>query len=88
MTWKFRKRDIRRLARGLRFRLMVSYALLFLIMLVGTAVVFRARLSSELTTSAEDSLNEQWAAIKGYVRIEPTLELENRYAAAIRNGIQ
>jgi heavy metal sensor kinase len=82
MMWKLRKRDIRRLARGLRFRLMVSYALLFLIMLVGTAVVFRARLSSELTTSAENLLNEQWTAIKGaYLRIEPRPELDNKYAA-------
>ncbi len=81
MTWKIRKRDVRRLARSLRFRLMVSYALLFLIMLVGTVVVFRAQLASQLRTSAEDSLNEQWAAIKGYLRIEPTLELDNKYAA-------
>jgi heavy metal sensor kinase len=82
MTWKFRKRDVRRLARSLRFRLMVSYALLFLIMLVGTAVVFRAQLASQLRTSAEDSLNEQWAAIKGaYLRIEPTLALDNKLAA-------
>ena len=26
-------------------------------------------------------MNEQWAAIKGYLRIEPTLELDNKYAA-------
>jgi heavy metal sensor kinase len=82
MTWKFRKRDVRRLARSLRFRLMVSYALLFLIMLVGTAVVFRARLASELSASAENTLNEQWAAIKGaYLRIEPNPDLDNKYAA-------
>jgi heavy metal sensor kinase len=80
--FKLRKRDVRRLARSLRFRLTVSYALLFLIMLVGTAVVFRAHLASQLKTSAEISLNEQWAAIKGaYLRIEPTPELDNRYAA-------
>jgi heavy metal sensor kinase len=82
MTWKFRRRDVRRLARSLRFRLMVSYALLFLIMLVGTAVVFRARLASELTTSAENTLNEQWAAIKGsYLRIDPNPDLDFKYAA-------
>jgi heavy metal sensor kinase len=79
---KLRKRDVQRLARSLRFRLMVSYALLFLIMLMGTAVVFRARLASELRTSADNTLNEQWAAIKGaYLRIEPTLELDNKYGA-------
>jgi heavy metal sensor kinase len=78
---KFRKRDIRRLARGLRFRLTVSYALLFLIMLVGTAVVFRARLASELSGSADTALNEQWAAIKGYLRIDRNPDLDNKYAA-------
>ncbi|HMD69830.1 MAG TPA: ATP-binding protein [Bryobacteraceae bacterium] len=82
MTWKIRKRDIRRLARSLRFRLMVSYALLFLTMLMGTAVVFRAQLASQLRASAETALDEQWAAIKGaYLRIEPTLELDNKYGA-------
>jgi heavy metal sensor kinase len=82
MTWKFRKRDVRRLARGLRFRLMVSYALLFLIMLVGAAVVFRATLASQLRDSAARTLDEQWAAIKGaYLRIEPNPDLDNKYAA-------
>jgi heavy metal sensor kinase len=79
---KFRKRDIRRLARSLRFRLMASYALLFLIMLVGTAVVFRARLASELSNSADNTLNEQWVAIKGaYLRIDRSPEVNNQYAA-------
>jgi heavy metal sensor kinase len=82
MTWRFRKRDVRRLARSLRFRLMVSYALLFLITLLGTAVVFRAQLVSQLRASAETSLNDQWAAIKGYLRIEPDPDLDNKLAAA------
>jgi heavy metal sensor kinase len=80
--FKLRKRDVRRLARSLRFRLTVSYALLFLIMLVGTAVVFRARLASELRSSADTALNEQWAAIKGaYLRIDRSPEVDNQYAA-------
>ena len=80
--FKLRKRDVRRLARSLRFRLTVSYALLFLIMLVGTAVVFRARLASELSSSADTALNEQWAAIKGaYLRIDRSPEVDNQYAA-------
>jgi len=82
MTWKIRKRDLRRLARSLRFRLTVSYSLLFLIMLGGTAVVFRARLASELTSSAENKLSEQWTAIKGsYLRIDRSIEVNNQYAA-------
>jgi heavy metal sensor kinase len=79
---KFRKRDMRRLARSLRFRLMMSYALLFLIMLVGTAVVFRARLANELSTGAENTLNEQWTAIKGaYLRIDRNIDVDNKYVA-------
>ncbi len=81
MTWKLRKRDVRRLARSLRFRLMVSYAMLFLIMLVGTAVVFRAQLAGQLRTSAETALDEQWKAIKGYLRIEPAETVDNKLAA-------
>jgi heavy metal sensor kinase len=51
-------------------------------MLVGTAVVFRARLASELSNSADTALNEQWAAIKGaYLRIERNIDVGNQYAA-------
>ncbi len=66
-----RKRSLRYITRGLRFRLMASYALFFSILLVGTAAVFRARLSSVLDNQARDTLEQEWAALKGgYVRIE------------------
>ena len=77
-----RKRDWRRLTRGLRFRLTASYSLFFAVLLVGVALLFRARLSSELETQVEDTLNERWAAVKGYLRIDKDAELGGQIAAA------
>jgi hypothetical protein len=45
-----RNRDLRRLTRGLRFRLTASYALFFAVLLIAVAGLFRQRLSSELDT--------------------------------------
>ena len=75
-----RKRDLRRLTRGLRFRLTASYALFFAVLLMAVAGLFRQRLSSELDTQIRDDLNQQWAAMKGYLRIEKDPEL-GKYAA-------
>ena len=76
-----RLRDLRRLphrlrrrlvaVRGLRGRLMVAYALFFAVFITGLAAVFRASLESRLTLQAHDRLNEEWGAVKGYLRIEP-----------------
>jgi heavy metal sensor kinase len=70
-----RKRDFRRVMRGLRFRLMASYAMFFAILLIGVASLFRARLVSTLDTRAHDLLNQEWAAMKGgYLRIDKSPE--------------
>ena len=66
-----RKRDFRRIFRGLRFRLTLSYALLFTLLLTGVALAFRARLASTLENQIQEELNGDWAAMKGYMRIEP-----------------
>jgi len=81
-----RRRDFRRLmralrvrlkaTRGLRFRLMASYALFFSVLLIGVAVLFRARLVQTLNNQVQVELNEQWAAMKGYLRIEKKHELD------------
>lgn len=65
-----RQRTFRRLSRGLRFRLTAGYALFFAILLIGAAALFRARLASVLDNQAQDVLEEEWAAVKGYLRIE------------------
>jgi heavy metal sensor kinase len=77
-----RKRDIRRLFRGLRFRLTISYALLFTLLLTGVALAFRARLASTLDNQLQDELSSDWAAMKGYMRIEPVLDFGNKICSA------
>ena len=65
-----RRRDFRRLARGLRFRLTVSAALFFAVLLIGVAALYRERLATELNDQEHAVLDQRWAALKGYLRIE------------------
>jgi heavy metal sensor kinase len=60
----------RRFTRGLRFRLMASYALFFTVLLLVTATAFRGWLESTLNNQSRDLLDQEWAAVKGYLRIE------------------
>jgi heavy metal sensor kinase len=60
----------RHLTRGLRFRLTAGYALLFALLLVGTAALFRERLAYTLNSEAHDLLEQEWIATKGYLHIE------------------
>ncbi len=73
-----RQRDLRRLSRGLRFRLTASYALFFAVLLLAVATLFRQRLERVQTLEVQDSLEQEWAALKGYMRIE--LSGRNYYA--------
>ncbi len=59
----------RRITRGLRFRLTASYALFFALLLGGVAALLRERLSSLLDSQVRDVLDQEWAAMKGYLRI-------------------
>ena len=77
-----RKRDFRRLFRGLRFRLTISYAVLFTVLLTGVALAFRARLASKLDNQLQEELNGDWAAMKGYMRIEPVPDFGNKICSA------
>src|SRR4051812_9105044 len=76
------KRDYRRVSRGLRFRLTTSYAVLFTILLIMVALLFRQRLHSALDQQIEEELNQEWAAMKGYMRIEPNQEKGGKYNAS------
>lgn len=62
--------SLRRFTRGLRFRLMFSYALFFTLILIAVAWLFRSRLESSLDAQSRDVLSQEWAAMKGYLRIE------------------
>jgi heavy metal sensor kinase len=64
------RRDLGRVTRGLRFRLTAGYALFFSILLIGVAALFRERLQTVQTREVEEILEAQWAAMKGYMRIE------------------
>jgi heavy metal sensor kinase len=70
-----RRRDLRRLSRGLRFRLTASYALFFAVLLIGVAGLFREGLKSSLDKQVREELNQEWGALKGYLRIERDPEL-------------
>jgi len=65
-----RKRTYRQITRGLRFRLTAGYALFFAVVLGLVAAGFQVRLSSVLDDQAHNLVNQQWAAMKGYLRIE------------------
>jgi heavy metal sensor kinase len=75
------KRELVRFSRGLRFRLTASYALFFAILLIGVAGLFRERLETVQTREVQDTLEQEWAAMKGYLRIEKDPDL-GKFAAA------
>jgi heavy metal sensor kinase len=65
-----RRRDLRRISRGLRFRLTASYALFFTVLLIGAALLFGVKLNNTLQEVAHATLTDHWDAMKGYLRIE------------------
>ncbi|MGH9660377.1 MAG: heavy metal sensor histidine kinase [Bryobacteraceae bacterium] len=60
----------RSIFRGLRFRLTVSYALFFTVLLGGVGMAFSAMLVESLEQNIRDVLDQEWLAMKGYLRIE------------------
>lgn len=54
---------------GLRGRLTLSYTLIFTVLLAVMGLVFRETLHAILQDNTMDVLQEEWAAIKGYLRI-------------------
>ena len=77
-----RKRDLRRLFRGLRFRLAISYAVLFTVLLTAVALAFRVRLATKLDDQLQEELNADWGAMKGYMRIEAVPDFGNKICSA------
>ena len=59
-----------RITRSLRFRVTAGYALFFCVMLIGVGAVYRQKLSASLDAQIRDGLEQEWAAAKGYLRIE------------------
>ncbi len=81
MTLRWRKRDLRRLSRGLRFRLTASYAILFSMILIGVATGFRAYLAATINEQVRQDLTDYWLAAKGgYLRIYLDRETHQYFA--------
>ncbi len=60
----------RRLTRGLRFRLAVSYAIFFTLIGVCVGVFFHQTLGAIFDAQNREALQQEWAALKGYLHIE------------------
>lgn len=60
-----------RFLRGLRFRLALSYMMFFALLLIMLGVVFRETLAGLQERHEENVLDEEWAAVKGYLQFGP-----------------
>lgn len=63
---------VRRFTRGLRFQLTASYGLFFTLLLLTIGVIFRGALVSNINDQITEGLNQDWDAVKGYLKIEKT----------------
>lgn len=59
-----------RITKWLRFRLAASYVLFVSLLLTGVGVLFRQVLGSILNDQVSEILEEEWGAIRGYMKIE------------------
>jgi heavy metal sensor kinase len=58
------------LVRGLRFKLTVAYATFFALLAALAGVIFHRNLSSSLEANLRDVLEQEWVAVRAYLRIE------------------
>jgi heavy metal sensor kinase len=65
-TWRLNGR----VTSGLRFRLTLTYVLFFTLLLGFVGIFFRQTLRSLYDTQMHNVLTEEWAAVRGYLRIE------------------
>jgi heavy metal sensor kinase len=59
----------KRITRGLRFRLTLSYAVFFTLLLAVAGLIFLKFLQGSLNNSIRDNIDQEWAAMKGFLRI-------------------
>ena len=57
-------------AMGLRLRLTLSYIILVTLLLIGLGVLFRKTLEISQEQAASELLQEEWAAVKGYITVD------------------
>ncbi len=60
----------KRFTRSLRFVLTASYALFFTLLISTVGLIFRQNLKSSLEQQLREGLDQEWGAVKGYLRIE------------------
>ena len=58
------------ITRGLRFTLTAVYTFVFKLVVVGVSLFFRHNLASSLDQQAREDLDQNWAIVKAYLRIE------------------
>jgi heavy metal sensor kinase len=58
------------ITRGLRFTLTAVYTLVFTLLLIGVTLFFRQTLATSLDLQAHDDLEQNWAVVKAYLRID------------------
>lgn len=58
------------ITRGLRFTLTAIYTVVFTLLLAGVTLLFRQTLSSTLDQQAQEKLDQKWAVVKAYLRIQ------------------
>lgn len=56
--------------RSLRFRLTISYVLIFGILLMAIGFTFRSRLKTIIQDRVEEAVDEDWNAARGFLRVE------------------
>lgn len=65
------------ITRSLRFTLTAVYTIAFTLLLVAVALFFRHNLTSNLHQQSQEDLDQNWAIVKAYLRIENTKGLED-----------
>lgn len=66
---------MRRRLRSLRFRLTISYVLIFAILLVAIGITFRARLLTIIQDRVMEAVDEDWNAARGFLKVERGLAI-------------
>jgi len=55
---------------GLRGRLSLSYGIAFILLVLSVGLVFRSTLRSSMQTNTTEVLEQEWAAVRGYLQID------------------
>ena len=56
--------------KSLRFRLTISYVLIFGLFLTAIGFTFRSRLKTIIQDRVEEAVDEDWGAARGFLRVE------------------